>query len=132
MSKIPTYQVSGGTHVSSHGHVNYIGGASKDKLRTVLERVFQDHPGAVVLDGDDNWYANNCRRPEAFVRIFGIVPLAYFHTGISGISKSGVVVTREDFEKIEREFPTTTFTQIRKPDRTGCVLRSCVRVYEAA
>lgn len=45
------------------------------------------------------------------------------------MSVSGVVVAREDFERIEREFPSKTWTQIRKPDRTGCQLRDCVRVY---
>ena len=130
MSKLRTYQVSGGAHTSVHGFVNYIGGASKERLQEVLKQVFVDHPGAVVLDGDDDWYASQSRSPGTFPRIFEIEPLAWFHTGISGISKSGIVVTREDFEKMEREFPTKTFTQIRKPERTDCVLRECVTVYE--
>jgi len=126
------YLASTGKHTSSHGFVNYMGGASKERIRETLEAIFNEHPGAVVLDGDDDWYANDCRRPGCFPDIFGIKPLATFHTGTSGITKSGIVVSRQDFEKIEREFPTKTFTQIRKPDRTGCVLRECVTVYEEA
>jgi len=130
MSKLHTYLASGGKHTSTSGFVNYIGGASQDKFQATLEEIFAKHPNAVVLNGDDDWYASQCCRPELFPRKFDIQPLAYFHSGISGISKSGIVVSRRDFDKIEREFPSRTFTQIRMPDLTGCALRDCVRVYE--
>ena len=128
---IKTHLASGGKHVGTSGFVNYIGGASTARVHAALEAVFAEHPGAVVLDGSDDWYVNDCRRPGTFPNIFGIKPLARFHTGCSGISKSGIVVSRGDFERIELEFPTQTFTQLRGPDVTGRVLRECVRVYES-
>lgn len=127
------YQVSAGAMVSSYGNVNYTG-ASKGRLEAALQQVFADHPGAVVLDGSDDWFASECRSPRLFRYIFDIKPLASFHTGTSGLSSSGIVVSREDFEKIEREFPTKTLKlgrDRRKTDRAeGCVLREHVRVYE--
>ena len=140
MSEPYTYLASGGKHTSSHGFVNYIGGATKERFQASLQEVFARHPNAVVLNGSDDWDDPQCRRPESFPQKFDIQPLAYFHSGMSGISKSGIVVSREDFDKIEREFPSKAFTHapldrrsgqsVRKPDSTGCILRECVSVYE--
>ena len=124
-----TYNAHGPGHTGTTGFTNYFPGTD-EQLAAALDRVFAEHPDAVVLDGDDDWYACDCHRPATFPHVFGIEPIAYFHTGISGISKSGIVVSREDFERLERDFPTTTFEQIRKPDRTGLNLRECVRVYD--
>jgi len=123
------YSATGRAHTGTSGFTNY-GPGTGAQLSAALDRVFAAHPGAVVLDGDDNWYASEANRPAAFAKIFGIEPLASFHTGISGISKSGIVVSLADAVRIEREFPTKVFTQLREPDRTGCRLRECVRVYE--
>jgi hypothetical protein len=125
-----TYRAHGQTHTGTSGFSNHWPG-SKEDIARALTQVFADHPDAVVLDGDDDWYAPGCRRPAKIREVFGFDPLAFFHSGISGISISGVVVTREIFERIEREFPTKVWKQLRGPEQTGCQLRDCVRVYEA-
>lgn len=125
-----TYSAHGGSHTGTSGFTNHWPGSTEQVARA-LKRVFADHGDVVVLDGNDDWYAYGCNRPEEFEQIFGITPVAWFHTGISGIAKSGIVVTREDFERIEREFPTKEFTAVRREPVTGRVLRKCVRVYEA-
>lgn len=129
MTEPKTYRAHGPTHTGSTGFSNHWPGTAKEVARA-LERVFADHPGAVVLDGQDDWYAPGCNRPERFRDVFDFEPLAFFHSGISGISVSGVVVTREVFERIEREFPSKVWTQVRGPEHTDRQLRDCVRVYE--
>lgn len=137
------YRAHGQTHVGTSGFANHWAGTKEDVARA-LAQVFADHPGAVVLDGDDDWYAPGCNRPEKFRHVFGFTPLASFHSKGSGISVSGVVVTREDFERIEREFPSKTWTWLKRermyPGALHCRtvktevsdrrLRDCVRVYE--
>jgi hypothetical protein len=121
----------GQSHTGTSGFTNHWPGTRED-IAQALKVVFADHPGTVVLDGNDDWYAPQCDRPEVYRRHFdGLEPVAFFHSRISGMSVSGIVVTREDFERLEREFPSKTWTQIDKPDRTGCQLRDCVRVYES-
>jgi hypothetical protein len=131
MNEPKTYRahVRGQSHTGTSGFTNHWPGTREDILRA-LAQVFANHPGSVVLDGDDDWYASGCRRPEKFRDVFTVTPVAFFHSGISGISVSGIVVSRSDFKRIEREFPSKTWAQIRKPDQTGRVLRDCVRVYE--
>ena len=129
MTKLKTYTAHSNTHVGTSGFTNHFPGSSA-KLAASLERVFAEHPGAVVLNGADDWYASESRRPVSIVRKLGIEPLAHFHNGISGIAKSGVVITAEDLATIEAAFPAQEWTQIRKPSKTGLNLRDCVKVYE--
>lgn len=130
MTDRKTYRAHGQGHTGSTGFTNYRPGTRQDVARA-LDDVFADHPDAVVVDGDDDWYACGADRPASWPEMFGVEALAFFHSGISGISKSGVVLSREDFDRIEREFPTRTFKQIRKPDVTGVVLRErpALRIY---
>lgn len=127
---IKTYRAHGRTRTGASGFSNHQHGSRED-IRRALDEVFADHPESVVLDGDDDWYAPGCNRPERFDTVFGVTPLALFHTKGSGISVSGIVVNREDFERIECEFPTKTWTQIGKPAQTGRSLRDCVTVYDS-
>lgn len=129
MTETHTFRAHGRGHTGSSGFTNFWPGTRDDVARG-LAAVFEAHPGAVVVDGDDDWYASEADRPACWPELFGVEALAFFHSGISGISKSGVVLSREDFDRIEREFPTRTFTQIRKPDVAGAQLRDrAVRVY---
>lgn len=140
-----TYRAHGRTHTGTSGFSNHWPGSSDDVARA-LEQVFADHPDAVVLDGNDDWYAPDCDRPETYLRHFErLVPLAFFHSKSSGMSVSGIVVSREDFERIEREFPTKSWKWLKdernasgwgchsvKVTVTGKNLRDCVRVYTGA
>lgn len=103
----------GGTHVSSHGFVNYMGAAPQP------DAVFRDFPDAVIVDGDDDWFAPKIKRPQVLAEKAGITPLALFHTGISGITRSGVVLSEADYERL-REYFTATY---------GSALESHNRIY---
>lgn len=59
--------------------------------------VFKDFPDAVIVDGSDDWNSKVEACPTSVVGKAGIEPLAWFHSGISGIMKSGVVLSEEQF-----------------------------------
>lgn len=110
MSRLKTY-LPGGVHVSSHGFVNYMGKAPAP------EAVFADFPDAVIVDGDDNWFAPKEKRPEVLAREAGVAPLALFHTGISGITRSGVVLAPADYERLREYFTATYGSAIEEHNR---------------
>jgi len=89
-------------HTGSSGFTNYFNNKPNPMA------VFKDHPTAIIVDGNDDWSAPKNTRPASVVQDAGIEPLAWFHSGISGITKSGAVLTPKDFTKLEayylREF----------------------------
>jgi hypothetical protein len=92
-----TFYASSGLSHGSSGFGNFLGGAD---VKSAANDVFAWDPEAVIVDGTDNWHASPERRPEQFDRLFGVNILAYFHSGISGISKSGIVITKSELAKI--------------------------------
>lgn len=115
MSKIPTYSAHGGSHTGTSGFINHFPGGPLCDARA-RARVFRDFPNSVIVDGSDDWYSPPWSRPAMLVNRYGIKPLAYFHSGISGISKSGVVLTREDWETLRKRCEADTFKY--KPKKT--------------
>ena len=67
-------------------------------------------------------YAKPEQRPERFAHDLGIENVALFHTGISGISSSGVVLTRTEFEKLVGRYR----------DTYGKEITEVLHVYEGA
>lgn len=97
MSDIQTFNASRGASTGTSGFRNYIG---TPDVEGTLAQVFAKYPRAVVVDGNDDWFAPIQSSPARACRKNGITPLAYFHTGISGISKSGVVLKASDYRKL--------------------------------
>jgi hypothetical protein len=97
MSKVKSY-MPGGAHTSSNGFVNYFGRSPKPA------DVWADFPDAIIVNGSDNWNSHEAQRPQRLVKKFGIEILAWFHTGISGMTKSGFVCTPEEFAKFRRAY----------------------------
>jgi hypothetical protein len=95
------FLASGGVHVGSSGFANYIGPSD---VPGALERVWEAHPDAIVVDGDDDWKAPKWRRPESLARDHKLRVLALFHSGISGISSSGVVLDRAEYDRLRFEY----------------------------
>jgi len=90
------------------------------------EAVFTDFPKAVIVNGQDNWYAEKHRRPEWLKGKLGVEIIAWYHTGASGISKSGFVCTEGEYAKFAKAYevefctpPTTHLTVIRPGDGSG-------------
>ena len=123
------HEVKSTAHVGYSGFTNYFPGTSED-IAAALEKVFEDHPGSVVINGTADWLSPRFERPETFRHQFDIQPLAMFHSGISGISKSGIVVTAEDYQKILREFPDQTWGRGEKAVSGIGFSDTKLRVYE--
>lgn len=103
MNSIKTFYATGSGHVSSTGFTNFFSG-TPEKIRSVLQTVAKEFPNAVVINGDDDWYSKSEVRPETWRNLFEIEILAYFHSGISGISKSGIVIDQKNFEKLKDRY----------------------------
>ena len=96
------YLVSTGASKGTSGFTNYMGGYSDVHFNEKLKSVFEDFPNAVIIDGSDDWYAKIEHSPSTLCNKFHIMPLADFHTGISGISSSGKVIEKEDFIRLKK------------------------------
>ena len=91
-------------HVGSSGFTNFWTCSKTESTPDMAKRVLGENPGCVILNGQDDWFAERWRRPEAFALDLGVTPVAMFHTGVSGISSSGIVVTREDYETLRGRY----------------------------
>lgn len=112
-----TYLASRGAMTGTTGFTNYTGSLPEDRSRVMAE-VWRDHPGAVVVNGNDDWYAKVEHRPATFIGQFKeIRPLAYYHSGISGIAKTGIVVAGSDFPKLEAAYREKYGVEIDKHNR---------------
>jgi len=109
-----------------------------EAVSKALGCVFDDHPGCVVVDGTDDWFAPEWARPELFVDMFGIEAVALWHTGASGKSTSGIVLTEDEYERLNLLYLQATGFYIeqvpsqRRPDShstCGCWDGSAFRVY---
>lgn len=108
MSQPRVYLAVGGKHVSSNGFVNYLGGRLHgDDLKALHDRIAKEcgRPGVpvVIIDGSDNWN-DSAHRQGAYLRRLardnGIPILAEYHSGVSGINNSGMVIERKDLLKL--------------------------------
>jgi hypothetical protein len=97
--------------------VNYTSGSPRPNPETV----FADFPGAVIVNGQDDWYAGPHERPEGLKSKLGVEILAWYHTGISGLSNSGFVCSEVEYAKFAKAYeaafrtpPTTHLTVLRE------------------
>lgn len=120
MPDIKTFDGNGLVHTGSSGFRNYVVGSlyeggrevkgpnPRTRFETALADARREFPGCVVINGNDDWSAARQTRPETFCRLLNVDVLAYFHTGISGVTKSGVVLSPAQFETLRinyrREF----------------------------
>ena len=108
MENLPYYNTSAQPHVGSGGFLNYFGRVSADEVALIHKRIGEAHGPCVIVDGSDDWSA----KPEHSVFIFlrqlpQIKPLALYHSGISGITKSGRVFSIEDFNTFAEHYRAT-------------------------
>ena len=99
-----TYNPQSSSVSSSIGAwVNY-SGASAVAFQKTRQQVFADFPDSVIVDGSDDWNDPIYRRPQAFLEKLDIKPLAFYHSGASGITRSGVVISKNDFIVLEQKY----------------------------
>ena len=103
-----TYYESCDAHTSSSiaASVNYWGRldyASKVKMWKKMEADLGEY---VIVDGSDDFNSAKTVRPEVFINEFrqsrplNEVMLAYYHSGTSGITRSGIVVKPEVYAEL--------------------------------
>lgn len=117
VTRLGGYNASRGAHTGTSGFTNFMGHPDIPKA---LNQVFQDNPHAVVIDGDDNWYAPPLMHPEATAKEARLSSSS-FHSGVSGISKSGIVLKSEKdyarwlnfFDKLKKD-PEYTLKRVQK------------------
>lgn len=89
--------------ISSTGFINYF--PSSERTKEAIAQAYRDcGKDIAIIDGEDNWYASRIFHIGYLLQRFNIKKLADFHTGISGISKSGAVIAKKDLPKFIREF----------------------------
>ena len=98
MTELKTYSGHAGSHTGSSGFTNHFSGGPICRAKA-LARVFRDFPDAVVLNGSDDFTAPLPFSATKLCRAYGIPLLAYFHTGVSGIARSGVVISKASYER---------------------------------
>jgi len=63
-----------------------------------ISAVLDQHPGCVIVDGSDDWDAPEHVQIHELLCDWGIRPVAWWHTGVSGATPSGAVLTPEQYE----------------------------------
>lgn len=100
---LPVYGPTRRAYRGEMGGLNYeiaSDAATAAAVHWVLER----HPGCVIVDGSDDWHAPERVHPPRVVRRHGITPLAWWHTGKSGQSHSGVVLDERAFGRFRQAY----------------------------
>jgi hypothetical protein len=97
MSDKKVFRTSDERHVSSNGFVNY-GFSTQADVDRAMQQVFIEYPNSVIINGSEDWSSPEYKRPEVFSRKLNVEVLALFHSGISGVTHSGIVISRDDYE----------------------------------
>ena len=100
---IPTYGPPRKQWTGDMGGNNYELATVDDTLAE-LQRLLRRFPDAVIVDGSDDWDAPDYVRPQVLVARYGITPLAWWHTGRSGQTKSGVILRADDYSRLREAF----------------------------
>jgi len=84
--------------IGSTGFVNYF--PSSERTARVVKAAYDKYGEDIALiDGDDDWYADQIFHVTTVLKNAGIKAIGSFHTGISGISESGAVIKKADLQK---------------------------------
>lgn len=109
---VNTYYATGQAMTGSSGFTNFIGRMSEDRKMKLHESMKAELGEHVIVNGNDDLRDKLHNRPEYFHMQFkketgtdGL--LALYHSGISGITKSGIVVTPETFDAMTEWYEKT-------------------------
>ena len=88
---------------SNMSFVNYIPSEERTD-NNINEAIMKYGKDIVIINGEDNWNASKIFHIDFLLEKFGIEKIGDFHDGISGISKSGCVIKKTDFNKFIEMF----------------------------
>jgi hypothetical protein len=82
-----------------------LGGTNYEKpdeaeLARAVSKTLREYPGHVIVDGTDDWWAPVGLRVATLVDSYGIDPVAWWHTGVSGQTPSGALLTPSDYNRL--------------------------------
>jgi len=100
---LPIYGPRRHTWLGEMGGVNF-GIADQEAMIQGLRFVWEQLGDVVIVDGTDDWDAPAHCRPEAFVPELGCRPVAWWDSGVSGQSVSGVIFTRQEYTRFCRRY----------------------------
>ena len=84
--------------VSSTGFVNYF--VSSERTARQINAAFAKYGNDIVIvNGDDDWFANDVFKVDVLLEKANLEKLGYFHDGISGLSHSGAIIKKDDINK---------------------------------
>lgn len=113
--------------VGSTGFVNYF--PSTERTERNVKEAFQKYgENIAIIDGDDDWNASALFHPSTLCEKWHIPLLGYFHSGISGISKSGVVISKNDLENFIKFFNKRKY-EILKNSRHKGLSEESIRIF---
>lgn len=78
--------------------------ATPKATAAAIHWVLHQHPGAVIVDGSDDWYSPAYVRPELLCQRYAVRPVALWHTGKSGLTPSGVVLDPRAYDLFRRRY----------------------------
>lgn len=89
--------------------VNYM--PSKERTANKVKEVLQKYGNdVVIIDGDDDWSGCIIFKISTLLDKFGIEMIDSFHSGSSGISKSGCVINKSDLPIFIKKFNKIKWT----------------------
>jgi hypothetical protein len=103
---VKRYIASTEVHVGTSGFTNY-GGTTPTSITRTQATIRRDLGPCVLVNGDDDWYAPRRRRPEVLAEDLGLIPLALYQSGISGITSSGIVLSEEQYRTFRDAYVLT-------------------------
>lgn len=90
-------------YISSNGFVNY--SCSSERTLAAAKDVFRKWGNnVVIINGTDDWNGCGVFHISSLLHRFNISKLDDYHNGISGITKSGAVISSTDLEKFIKKF----------------------------
>lgn len=114
MSEPKTYYGSCNASTGSSGFTNFFGRKTPEQMAKLHAQMIAELPEHVIINGKDDFTEKPQNRPEHFYYTFANERntgrddlLAFYHTGVSGITHSGIVVTPECFDAMTEWYKNT-------------------------
>lgn len=108
--------------------VNYF--PSAERTANNVKNAFVTHGEDIaIIDGEDNWNASQIFHIGFLLDQFNIKPLDDFHTGISGITKSGKVIKQSDLTEFIRKFNQKKYKLIEENPPRDAFGQPKIRIY---
>jgi hypothetical protein len=114
----------------SSSFVNYT--PSKERTANNVNAVLQKYGNDIaIIDGNDDWNGCIIFKISTLLNKFGIETIDSFHSGISGISKSGCVINKSDLSTFIKKFNKMKWT-LRSTNYGNMFNTENIRIFDPA